>query len=257
MPVWTHKTCSLLTTSQLPSGEWSFSPQSWRDGKFSCPSPRTPLPEGSWRFVCPCAYFILLSPAQQVCFLMTCSRLIGISLLGPSPWILWMAGLYVVAPSTENLCTSGILSPQPFLLRGRLPLISQYPCPFHHAMGPPGRRLHSPAFLAMRWAHDRKWLKWCVQQADGVFRHRTCVLIHIPFSLLPGWSQGVCGISHWHRPFPVPPAELKLEHCTVLPEWYPPNVASFRPHKTQVCTPRTDLPTSTMENEKNSAYFNV
>ena len=43
-------------------------------------------------------------PPQQACFHMRSSSLIRISLLGLSPLILGTAGLFEVAPSTENLC---------------------------------------------------------------------------------------------------------------------------------------------------------
>ena len=43
-------------------------------------------------------------PPQQACFHMHSSPLIRISLLGLSPLILGTAGLFEVAPSTENLC---------------------------------------------------------------------------------------------------------------------------------------------------------
>lgn len=48
--------------------------------------------------------FYFAFPSTSKCVsLRTCSQLIGLSLLGPSPWAFSTADLYEVAPPTENL----------------------------------------------------------------------------------------------------------------------------------------------------------
>lgn len=199
MPVWTHRICSpLLTTSQLPSGEFSFS--------HGCQLPISSY-SITWSLLklpFPIHIFDFASPAQQMCFHMTSSQPIGISLLRLPPFFLWTAGLFEVAPSSENL--QNFWGPESPAFPSERKIATQLPKPwaFRVPWDHPAADYISHPSLQLGVAHRRMWLKGCLQQPDWIFSHRIFLLTHIPFSLPMGWSQDVCRTSHLHRPFLVP-----------------------------------------------------
>lgn len=182
------------------------------------------------------------------------SQHLGISLLGLPPLILWTAGICAVAPSTEKL--HNFWHPEsPAFPSERLPLSSQYYAPLVCLETTQCRRLHFPAFLAIRCGSPQMWLNQMHAATWLVLRHQICLLTHIPFSLLMGGSQGVCRISHLHRLFLAPSTNLKgtVLYCSVLPKLCKLQV----PQNPDVYTLMRDPATSTMEKQKNLAYLKV
>ena len=200
----------------------------------------------TWRLLevhLPMCIFYLAFPSKQVCSHMTSSPLSEISLLRLSPLISWTVGLFEVAPSTENLYS--FWDPQSLAFPSERKIATHLPIsmPLAPCHGTIQQEITFPSLLPsevgltteshwdandellnstsetndsqqLSWLIEfklrkKKWLKWCIQQHDRVLRHQTCLLTHIPVSLLMGWNQGLWGIAHWHRSFQVLSAKLK------------------------------------------------
>ena len=128
----------------------------------------------------------LAFPPQQACFHMLSSLLIGISLLGLSPLILGTAGLFEVAPSTENLCN--VCTPESLSFPSKRKTASGLPI----YLGLPGSS-DSKEYMQFRRPGFHPW-GWEDPLEKRMATHSSVLAWRIPWTEKP---RGLCGVSVW------------------------------------------------------------